>query len=112
MRRFVIAAVPVVVIAFVGVSAQSGGRELAAGDTDAEATQYIVDRYGEFVLLNPVVAPHTILLWIAAPAFLVIGGIVVFLGLRRRRSIPTGSETLSEAESRALSELEKPARGR
>src|SRR5690606_4442259 len=40
---------------------------LVAGDTDAEATRYIVDRYGEFVLLNPVVGPHTILLWIAAP---------------------------------------------
>ena len=32
-----------------------------------QVTQYLVDRYGEFVLLKPVFAPHTLVLWIAAP---------------------------------------------
>ena len=50
---------------------------LVAGDSNAEATQYVVDRYGEFVLLNPVVAPHTMLLWAAAPAVLSAYGIVL-----------------------------------
>jgi cytochrome c-type biogenesis protein CcmH len=57
---------------------------LVAGDTDAQVTQFIVDRYGEFVLLNPVVAPHTILLWIAAPVLLLIGIVAVLIGARRR----------------------------
>jgi len=80
---------------------------LLAGDSNAEATQYIVDRYGEFVLLNPVVAPHTILLWAAAPAFLVIGSIVVFRGVRRRKTQPAPA-ALSDEERHALAELEKP----
>ena len=82
---------------------------LVAGDTDAETTQYIVDRFGEFVLLNPVVAPHTVLLWLAAPAFLIGGGIVVFIGMRRRRhATPAAAARLSEEEAQALAELEKP----
>ena len=40
---------------------------LKAGDTDDQARQYIVDRYGEFVLLQPVFALHTLILWLAAP---------------------------------------------
>src|SRR6201995_3950164 len=40
---------------------------LTAGDTDDQVRQYLVDRYGEFVLLKPVIAPHTLLLWGAAP---------------------------------------------
>ncbi len=82
---------------------------LLAGDTDEQATQYIVDRYGEFVLLNPVVAPHTLLLWIAAPAFLAIGGAVVLLGMRRRRlaAAQGAPSDLTDEEQRALDELQK-----
>ena len=76
---------------------------LTAGDSDAEATQYIVDRYGEYVLLNPVVAPHTILLWIAAPAILLIGGVAVLLGARRKRAMADAA--LSDDEEQALEEL-------
>lgn len=83
---------------------------LVAGDTNGEATQYIVDRYGEFVLLNPVVAPHTLLLWIAAPAFLAMGGIAVFFGMRRRRLAKEAGPALSDEEAAMLSELEKAPR--
>lgn len=76
---------------------------LTAGDTDQEVVDYLVARYGEFVLLNPVIAPHTILLWAAAPVVLVIGGIAVIFGVRRRR--PAAPETLTEAEEKALDEL-------
>ena len=78
---------------------------LTAGDTDAQAVQFIVDRYGEYVLLNPVVAPHTVLLWVAAPVVLLIGAIAVFVGARRKRALP--SAELSEDEKRALHGLEK-----
>lgn len=80
---------------------------LTAGDTDAEAVQYIVDRYGEYVLLNPVVGPHTILLWIAAPVVLLIGGIAVFVGARRKRAAPAAVTALTEDEQKALEGLEK-----
>ena len=43
---------------------------LVAGDTDDQVIQYLVDRYGEFVLLKPVFAPHTLILWPAAPLVL------------------------------------------
>ena len=49
------------------------------------ARRDLVARYGEYVLLNPVMGPHTLLLWIAAPVVLVIGGVVVFIGARRKR---------------------------
>lgn len=81
---------------------------LTAGDSDAEVLQYVVDRYGEFVLLNPVVAPHTLVLWLAAPAMLLVGGIAIWFGARRRTR-PAGGEELpplSEDEAKALKELE------
>jgi cytochrome c-type biogenesis protein CcmH len=40
---------------------------LKAGDSDEQVKQFIVDRYGEFVLLQPVFGIHTLLLWLAAP---------------------------------------------
>jgi cytochrome c-type biogenesis protein CcmH len=78
---------------------------LTAGDTDAQAVQFIVDRYGEYVLLNPVVAPHTILLWIAAPVVLLIGGIAVFIGARRKRAATQA--VLTEEEKAALEALQE-----
>ncbi len=79
---------------------------LSAGDSDDEVRAYLVARYGEYVLLNPVMAPHTLLLWIAAPIALVIGGIVVIVGARRKRTVVTEGE-LSAEEAKALEELER-----
>lgn len=76
---------------------------LTAGDSDEAAVQFIVDRYGEYVLLNPVIAPHTILLWAAAPVILLVGGVVVFLGARRKRA--AAAAPLSESEAEALARL-------
>ncbi len=59
---------------------------LVAGDTDQQVFDYIVDRYGEYVLLRPVIAPHTILLWAAAPLVLVIGGVAIMVATRRSAS--------------------------
>ncbi len=79
---------------------------LTAGDTDKQAIDYIVARYGEYVLLNPVLAPHTLLLWIAAPGVLLIGGAVVLIAARRKRRIAT-DVPLSAEEAAALKELEE-----
>jgi cytochrome c-type biogenesis protein CcmH len=75
---------------------------LVAGDSDEQVRQYLVDRYGEFVLLNPRINNHTILLWIAAPTLLILGlGTLIVLG-RRRRVVVDG---LSREEQAALDEL-------
>ena len=79
---------------------------LKAGDTDAQVIQYLVDRYGEFVLLKPVLAPHTLLLWVAAPTILVIGGIVLFVVGRRKRGI-VEEAALTADEQKALDELQR-----
>lgn len=57
---------------------------LKAGDSDAAVKAFLVDRYGEYVLLKPALAWHTVLLWGAAPIFLLVGGTLT-IGLFRRR---------------------------
>ncbi|WP_265515655.1 cytochrome c-type biogenesis protein [Nitratireductor luteus] len=58
---------------------------LAAGDSDAEVIEYVVSRYGEFVLLKPRVSPRNALLW-ATPVLILLAGVIVLaLGVSRRR---------------------------
>jgi cytochrome c-type biogenesis protein CcmH len=60
-------------------------RELAQqGKSDAEIKDYLVARYGDFVLYKPPVKPTTWLLWFGPFAFLVGGALVWFIVLRRR----------------------------
>jgi cytochrome c-type biogenesis protein CcmH len=78
---------------------------LVAGDTDAQVEQYVVDRYGEYVLLNPRLGWHTLLLWSAAPLLLLIG--LGALLLARRRPVAAGNvETLTKEEQAALDGLD------
>jgi cytochrome c-type biogenesis protein CcmH len=83
---------------------------LVAGDSDDQVRAFLVARYGEYVLLQPVVAPHTILLWIAGPAVLIGGAVVVFFAARRKRKVTTGASELTAEEAEALRELEEPRR--
>lgn len=80
---------------------------LKAGDTDQQVVQYLVDRYGEFVLLKPVFAWHTLVLWIAAPTILVVGGIVLVVAARKRRSTAAVGGSLTAEEQQALDELDR-----
>lgn len=75
---------------------------LVAGDSDEQVRQFLVDRYGEYVLLNPRVNNHTILLWVAAPALLLAGLGTLFVLGRRRRAL---DNELSSEEQAALDEL-------
>jgi len=77
---------------------------LVAGDSDEAVRQYLVDRYGEYVLLNPRLNEHTVLLWIAAPTLLLAGLGALALAARRRR--PPAS-ALSPEEQAALDELDR-----
>ncbi|MGA2994365.1 cytochrome c-type biogenesis protein [Bradyrhizobium sp.] len=60
---------------------------IAAGDSDAQVIDFLVARYGEFVLLKPRLNSHTWLLWFLTPLALGVGGIALWAhGRRRARS--------------------------
>jgi cytochrome c-type biogenesis protein CcmH len=59
--------------------------QMRAGRTDAEIFEFMTERYGDFVLMQPPVVPRTWLLW-AAPALFLAGGILVVLVVVRRRA--------------------------
>lgn len=77
---------------------------LVAGDTDAEAMQYLVDRYGDYILLNPKVEGANILLWLAAPIMLILAGGIAFVTIRGRSTAAT-LDALSTDEKRRLDQL-------
>jgi cytochrome c-type biogenesis protein CcmH len=81
---------------------------LEAGDTDRQVLDFLVARYGEFVLLKPRFEPHTYLLWGLPPAALVAGMIGLFFVLRRRQPVSTEPVALSPEEERKLSTLVEP----
>lgn len=78
---------------------------IVAGDTDKEVVDFVVDRYGEYVLLNPKTTGSNLLLWLAGPAMLVIGGAVGFGAMRRKKTATP--EALSDAEAARLAEILK-----
>jgi cytochrome c-type biogenesis protein CcmH len=84
---------------------------LKAGDNDTQVIDFLVARYGEFVLLKPRFEWHTAILWLAAPVLLVIGAIAMFALLRRRAPLPAGpAGGLSAAEKQRVEELLKSDR--
>lgn len=60
---------------------------ISTGDSDAQVRDFLVSRYGEFVLLQPRFNPHTFVLWLAPPLALAGGGFALWLQQRRRRSL-------------------------
>lgn len=74
---------------------------LVAGDSDDATIAYIVQRYGEFVLLEPTTKGANILLWLAGPAMLGGGLIGSWLYLRRRSGAPRTAESALSAEEKA-----------
>jgi cytochrome c-type biogenesis protein CcmH len=71
---------------------------LKAGDSDDRIRAYLVQRYGDFILLKPPFKFSTLLLWSAPFVVLLLGGTAIILAARRRTSL---------ADVRALSESEK-----
>ncbi len=76
-------------------------REVAAGASDSQIKALLVQRYGEFVLMQPRFSPANAALWLTPFAVVVIGAGVIFL--RRRRA--TATDLLDEGEERRLSAL-------
>jgi len=73
---------------------------LVAGDTDAQVIDYVVDRYGEYVLFNPRARGSNLALWLAGPAMLLVGGGLAFGYLRRRKAEVTAAGLTQEEETR------------
>jgi cytochrome c-type biogenesis protein CcmH len=65
---------------------------IAAGDSDAQVLDFLVARYGEFVLLKPRVEPHTLLLWLLPPLALAGGGFALWIHGRRRSRSATADD--------------------
>jgi cytochrome c-type biogenesis protein CcmH len=82
---------------------------LVAGDTDAQAVQFLVDRYGEYVLLNPTRDGVNLVLWAAAPGMLLLGLGVAVVAIRRRAPAPA---PLTPEDEARLARLLDDARDR
>ena len=67
-------------------------RMLAEGMTDGEIAEFLVARYGEFVLYRPPMSGKTLILWLAPPLLIGFGLVVVIRVLRRRMSMPLDDE--------------------
>jgi len=78
---------------------------LTAGDSDAAVLDFLVARYGEFILLKPRFNWHTLLLWIVPPGVLLIGGGVALAGYLQRRKTVAAPAPLDAAEAEALKRL-------
>jgi len=77
---------------------------LSSGDSDAAAMAYIVERYGEYVLLNPPARGANLVLWLAGPGML-LGGGAVALAMLRRRSHGKEAVALSDDDKARLDRL-------
>jgi cytochrome c-type biogenesis protein CcmH len=82
---------------------------LTSGDSDRQVLDYLVSRYGEFVLLKPPFELHTLLLWAVSPAVLLVGIVTLLVMARRRRAAIPPAPPLSEAEEKRLAMLVEPA---
>jgi cytochrome c-type biogenesis protein CcmH len=82
---------------------------LTKGDSDQQVLDFLVARYGEFVLLRPRLEWHTLLLWGLPPAALLAGMLGLILMARRRNQKNLVPEALSTEEQRRLSTLVDPA---
>jgi len=78
---------------------------ITAGDSDAAVVNFLVARYGDFILLKPPVNAKTILLWAIPFATLALGGVAIFFASRRRRATAAAPVPLSEEEQQRLERL-------
>lgn len=78
---------------------------LLKGDTDAQVMQYIVDRYGEYVLMKPTAKGANLILWGAGPALFLLALAGAGLYLRRRSKASEPAADLSAEEKARVAEI-------
>lgn len=78
---------------------------IAKGNTDSQAIDFLVARYGEFILLKPRFNAHTWALWLVPPGVLVIGGLVAAGAWWKRRKRPVAPAPLDASEEADLARL-------
>lgn len=79
---------------------------LVEGDSNQEVLAFVVDRYGEYVLLRPLATGSNLILWVAGPVMLVLGLAAAGLYLRRRQTAKASpADALSDEEKRRLAEI-------
>jgi cytochrome c-type biogenesis protein CcmH len=79
---------------------------IMAGDSDAEVIDFLVERYGEFILLKPRFGWHTLILWAAPLALFAIAVLVAAYGYRRRHNVAASEPApLDASEREALQRL-------
>jgi cytochrome c-type biogenesis protein CcmH len=76
---------------------------LVAGDSDEQVRDFLVQRYGEFVLLKPTFRAHNMLLWLTPALVLALGAIGAYAALRRRPQ--ASAAALDDEEQKALQAL-------
>ncbi|MFO1149262.1 MAG: cytochrome c-type biogenesis protein [Alsobacter sp.] len=76
--------------------------KLKEGATDDQVRSFLVDRYGEFVLLKPAFNAHTLILWVGPFVVLALGAGVVWANARRRKTERAAAVALSRDEEAAL----------
>jgi cytochrome c-type biogenesis protein CcmH len=92
---------------------------IAAGDTDGQVIDFLVARYGAFVLLNPRFETQTLALWLLPPLALAVGAVLLWGVARRRRSgiggdpgtVPLSSEERAELQELLASREVSPGAG-
>jgi cytochrome c-type biogenesis protein CcmH len=78
---------------------------LTKGDSDEQVMDFLVSRYGEFVLLKPTFEWHTAILWLTPLIVLFVGAIAMLAAIRRRRVATSLPLPLNENEERQLREV-------
>ena len=81
-------------------------QRLTEGDSNEQARQYLVDRYGDYVLLKPPFKKTTLVLWFG-PLLLLLGGAAAAFAVYRQRRLKPAVDTLSPEEKARLDRLLK-----
>ncbi|MGY3130154.1 cytochrome c-type biogenesis protein CcmH [Bradyrhizobium sp. USDA 4501] len=81
---------------------------ISAGDSDGQVIDFLVARYGEFVLLKPRLNEHTLLLWLTPPLALLLGGFALWrLGRRKANPAAGGGDSAAGLTSDEQARLER-----
>ena len=86
-------------------------KKITEGYTDKQILNFLVARYGEFVLLRPRFEWHMLLLWGLPPAALFVGMVGIFFAMRKRGSGTTEPTTLTAEEEKRIATLVEPPAG-